>query len=91
MLLLLRNLSLNAYAQYYKDFNDNHHFDIMGGYEWQHFWKSTNSDYVGRYPMTNDDPTLAGTDNQEYSSQYQHVYFRSDTTRTGKYLQYDTS
>ena len=50
--ILKRNLSLNAYAQYYKDFNDNHHFDIMGGYEWQHFWKSTNSDYVGRYPMT---------------------------------------
>ena len=30
--ILKRNLSLNAYAQYYKDFNDNHHFDIMGGY-----------------------------------------------------------
>ena len=27
----------------------------------------------------------------EHSSQYQHVYFRSDTTRTGKHLQYDTS
>ena len=31
------NLQFNAYAQYYKDFNDNQHFDIMAGYEWQHF------------------------------------------------------
>ncbi|MBQ8265418.1 MAG: SusC/RagA family TonB-linked outer membrane protein, partial [Bacteroides sp.] len=31
------NLMFNAYAQYMKDFNDAHHFDIMGGYEWQHF------------------------------------------------------
>ena len=68
--ILKRNLSLNAYAQYYKDFNDNHHFDIMGGYEWQHFWKSTNSDYVGRYPMTNDDPTLAGTERPHTPYQY---------------------
>ena len=31
------NLSLNMYAQYTKDFGKNHHFDVMGGYEWQHF------------------------------------------------------
>ncbi|MBO8440672.1 MAG: TonB-dependent receptor [bacterium] len=31
------NLQFNAYAQYYKDFNENHHFDVMAGYEWQHF------------------------------------------------------
>ena len=48
-----RNLSLSAYAQYYKDFNKNNHFDIMGGYEWQHFWRSQHSDYVGVYPSTN--------------------------------------
>ncbi|MBR3526402.1 MAG: SusC/RagA family TonB-linked outer membrane protein, partial [Bacteroidales bacterium] len=34
-----RNSSLTAYAQYLKDFNENHHFDIMAGYEWQHFWR----------------------------------------------------
>ncbi len=34
---LKRNLLLSAYAQYYKDFNKIHHFDIMGGYEYQHF------------------------------------------------------
>ncbi len=56
-----RNLSLSAYAQYYHDFDKAHHFDIMGGYEWQHFWRSQNNDYIGYYPSTND--TKAG---QEY-------------------------
>ena len=51
--ILKRNLSVNAYAQYYKDFNDNHHFDIMGGYEWQHFWRSQHNNYWGMYPSTN--------------------------------------
>ena len=52
--ILKRNLSLSAYAQYFKDFNDRYknHFDIMAGYEWQHFWRSQNSDYVGVYPST---------------------------------------
>ena len=35
--VLKRNLQLSTYAQYYKDFAKIHHFDIMGGYEWQHF------------------------------------------------------
>ncbi len=43
------NLSFNAYAQYYKDFNENHHFDIMGGYEWQHFHRSGSRDGWGLY------------------------------------------
>ena len=46
------NLSLNMYAQYYKDFNEKHHFDIMGGYEWQHFHREGNSYYAGYYPTT---------------------------------------
>ena len=41
--ILKRNLTLSAYAQYYKDFDKNHHFDIMAGYEWQHFWRSAPS------------------------------------------------
>lgn len=44
------NLTLSTYAQYYKDFNDNHHFDIMAGYEWQHFWRKENSEYFSFYP-----------------------------------------
>jgi len=33
------NLQFNAYAQYYKDFSETQHFDIMAGYEWQHFYR----------------------------------------------------
>ena len=47
------NLSLNMYAQYSKDFNEKHHFDVMGGYEWQHFHKETDYYYYGTYPDTN--------------------------------------
>ena len=48
-----RNLTLSAYAQYYKDFAKVHHFDIMGGYEWQHYWRSQKKSYWGAYPSTN--------------------------------------
>lgn len=53
--ILKRNLSLSTYAQYYHDFNDaaKNHFDIMGGYEYQHFYRSQNNDYIGYYPLTN--------------------------------------
>ena len=40
------------YAQYSKDFNEKHHFDVMGGYEWQHFHRKGNSYYAGLYPST---------------------------------------
>ncbi len=51
--ILKRNLSLSAYAQYYKDFAKVHHFDIMAGYEWQHFWRSQSNDYIGYYQAGN--------------------------------------
>lgn len=47
------NLSLNMYAQYLKDINEDHHFDIMAGYEWQHFHKETDYFYCGTYPESN--------------------------------------
>ena len=47
------NLMFNAYAQYMKDFNEAHHFDIMGGYEWQHFRQEGSYDGCGLYPSTN--------------------------------------
>ncbi|MEL5894910.1 TonB-dependent receptor [Bacteroides sp. GD17] len=47
------NLSLNMYAQYIKDFGKDHHFDVMGGYEWQHFHKKTDYYYYGTYPDSN--------------------------------------
>lgn len=45
-----RNLLLSAYAQYYKDFSKNHHFDIMGGYEYQHFYFDYNKSWMQYYP-----------------------------------------
>ena len=44
------NLQFNAYAQYYKDFNEKHHFDAMVGYEWQHFHRQGSYDGWGVYP-----------------------------------------
>ena len=51
---LKRNLSLSAYAQYYHDFNDKakNHFDIMVGYEWQHYWNEYFEHSNGYYPQT---------------------------------------
>ena len=47
------NLQLSLYAQYMKDFGKNHHFDIMAGYEWQHFHKKTDWYGFGTYPTGN--------------------------------------
>ncbi len=48
------NLSLSTYAQYSKDFKSmNQHFDVMGGYEWQHFHRSGENFQYGLYPSTN--------------------------------------
>ena len=46
------NLQLSTYAQYFKDFNDKHHFDIMAGYEWQHNWRKEYNESWGTYPTT---------------------------------------
>lgn len=90
--ILKRNLSLSAYAQYYKDFNKIHHFDIMAGYEWQHFWRSKNNDYVGYYPETNNDASLADTERphtpySEKSESYLVSFFgRANYTLLDRYF-----
>lgn len=55
------NLQFNAYAQYYKDFTDTQHFDIMAGYEWQHFYNDYVSNGNGLIRDTNSDIALRGT------------------------------
>ena len=90
--ILKRNLTLSAYAQYYKDFDKDHHFDIMAGYEWQHFWRSKKNDYVGYYPNTNDDASLAGTERphtpySEKSESYLVSFFgRANYTLMDRYF-----
>jgi len=51
--IVKRNLTFSSYIQYYKDFCKVHHFDIMAGYEWQHFWRKQNNQYFSYYPETN--------------------------------------
>ena len=70
-----RNSSLTAYAQYLKDFNENHHFDIMAGYEWQHFWREVFTQNWGTYPES----ATTGTPGSKYNA-YDHTY------RTENYL-----
>jgi TonB-linked outer membrane protein, SusC/RagA family len=54
------NLSFNAYAQYYKDFSEDQHFDIMAGGEYQKFHRNSYTEGWKTYPDTNNDPALRG-------------------------------
>ena len=45
---------MDFYLQYAKDFNEKHHFDIMAGYSWQHFHRSTENAYNN---LNGDNPT----------------------------------
>ena len=62
------HLTATAYAQYFKDFNKNHHFDIMAGYEYSRmkYWggEITENYYPATYQGKFDDGTpMAGTIN----------------------------
>jgi iron complex outermembrane receptor protein len=64
------NLQFAAWAQYFKDFNEAHHLDIMAGYEYRKTKYWGNKWFRNFYPMTNkahyDDGTpKAGTINSE--------------------------
>lgn len=62
------NIQFNAYAQYYKDFSETQHFDVMVGYESQYFNNDYFTDGAGTYQMTNSDATLAGQDYNRYTN-----------------------
>ncbi len=47
------NVSLSTYAQYLKDFTEDHPFDIMAGYEYQRLHKNENYWYEKYYQPTN--------------------------------------
>ncbi len=61
------NLSLNSYLQYAKDFSSQM-IDVMGGYEWQHFYRDGNEERYGTTPDTN--PTTAGEKTDAYSKEW---------------------
>ena len=49
------NILFNVYAQYYKDFSKDVHFDIMGGHEYQHLlFQRGHFEGWGMYPDTHD-------------------------------------
>lgn len=56
------NESLNAWLQYAKDAGQ-HNFDLMGGYEWQHFYREGQSEYKGLMRFdSNEDGLVDETD-----------------------------
>ena len=91
-----RNTTLSAYAQYYKDFTKEHHFDVMAGYEWQRFWQSEFTDKPRYMPMTNNDVAMRGQkidyeyadDNKEFKTEHYLVSFfgRLNYTYLDRYM-----
>lgn len=85
-----RNELLSLYAQYYKDFSKNHHFDIMGGYEYQHFFFRYNNSWMQYYPQTH--PTLAGEvfkdtkDVDKYENYLVSFFGRANYTLMNRYF-----
>ena len=63
------NLQFSAYAQYYKDFTETQHFDIMVGYESQYFYSHYSTDGWGMYKETNNDAALAGQQYGRYQNE----------------------
>ena len=67
------NLIYSAYAQYYKDFAETQHVDVMGGYEWSHNKYWGDSYYAGVYGINNtgtvtlDDGTTVPAAGQPYN------------------------
>ncbi len=66
------NLSFNAYLQYMKEFKA-FRFDVMGGYEWQHFHNNGEKKYAGFYPSTAG--TNAGKEYQPSFSEWEKESF----------------
>ncbi|MCD8031519.1 MAG: TonB-dependent receptor [Bacteroides sp.] len=66
------NLSLSTYLMYGKDFGSQY-FDIMGGYEWQHFYNDGNEIRYGSYRPTH--PTEAGKKTSEYENAWKTENF----------------
>ena len=91
------NLIYTAYAQYMKDFTENHHFDIMAGYEYSRmkYWGS--SWYKDYYPSTSEKTDKDGNElrntiheqnNPEWKGQTILVswYGRANYTLMDRYL-----
>lgn len=88
------NESLNAWLQYAKEAGL-HNFDVMGGYEWQHFYREGQSDFRGLMRFdSNEDGVVDATDKyyderiNEWKTENFLVSFfgRANYSFAGKYL-----
>lgn len=75
------NKSLNFYLQYAKEIGK-HNFDVMGGYEWQHFYRDGSNEYLG---LVRTDTNLDGKidSNDDF---YNHIYPDKTRFATENYL-----
>lgn len=91
------NLIATAYAQYYKDFNKDHHLDVMAGYEYSRtkYWGDNwfKSYYPETYQGTDDDGNpKAGTLNSSSATKWKGQtvlvswYGRANYTLMDRYL-----
>jgi iron complex outermembrane receptor protein len=75
------NKMLNFYLQYAKEL-DKHNFDLMGGYEWQHFYRDGENEYRGlRIIDSNADGVI--DENDDY---YNHITPNESRWATESYL-----
>ncbi|MCF0243533.1 MAG: TonB-dependent receptor [Bacteroidaceae bacterium] len=70
------NITATAYLQYYKDFNEKHHFDIMAGYEYSHLKYWGNSEFTDYYPSTNQSKYDDGTPKAGTVNSHSEAYWR---------------
>lgn len=85
---LKRNLLLSAYAQYYHDFDKDHHFDIMGGYEYQHFFFRYDNNWTQYYPSTSPNAGqefTATADKDKYENYLVSFFGRANYTLMNRY------
>ena len=82
------NLNYTAYLQYYKDFTETQHFDIMGGYEWRHekYWGNYNG--YGLYPEGHPGVS-AGDKYNEQSSEWKSEHYLVSFYGRMNYIAYD--
>lgn len=87
---LKRNLLFSSYLQYYHDFNDKlkNHFDIMAGYEWQHFFFRYTNSWIQMFPDTHPNAGTEfnnATDKDKYENYLVSFFGRANYTLLDRY------